>query len=795
MKKIRNIFRHLINRRLTTSFVLISFTMAFSCCILVYLFVDDELAFDKHNANFAHTYRLNLQSKDKSYTSCQFPAVFTEKFAKIPGIEKYTRFQTYMGERFISIDNITYTETSFLFADPEILDILQFDFVLGNPKEALAKPLNVIINQSTAQKYFGNTDPMGKIIRQDNQDFTVSAVVRDLPRQSHFSMNFLAPVASYQTSNSDMLTKWYITAFGYYLLIPDQVNKKELETQLANLFAEGNGIEKGKREFEMYLEPMADIHLKSVGTRWDNAIKGDIQVVYGLGMIALLILGIAIANYINMLTADCRRKAKETSIQRVNGASGYTIIADQVLETSVFLLSAFLLSMVLTSLMLPVVNNLSGKLLSINWSVLMPGLALLATSIILSAIYPIVFLNSIKPAEALKNQINIIKVKSQQKQQWLRGTLVTFQLIIATLLIASTIVINNQLQLVMKTKTGFDKENTLIVYNPYSEGMNERYDLFRQKLSNLPMIKSVGVAQNAPGNYINNFSPAWLPNHDDQKADIGQITVDHDFLHTVGARFVAGRDFDIHVSSDKATGMIINQSAVKALNLSDPIGKKIVVQNNAYTPNNELEVIGVIEDMQYFTLREASKPVMYFIRDWGKYEIALKLGSGDYSATLKQIEAIWKEIAPQWPFSYQFMDERISINYKSEINTAKIITGLSGISIFLSILGILGMILFTIQQRTKEIGIRKVNGAKISEILTMLNKDFIKWVAIAFVIATPIAYYAMNKWLENFAYKTELSWWIFALAGLLALGIALLTVSYQSYKAAVKNPIESLRYE
>ncbi|MDP3912804.1 MAG: ABC transporter permease [Bacteroidota bacterium] len=795
MKKIRNIFRHLINRRLTTLFVLISFTMAFSCCILVYLFVADELSFDKYNTNFAHTYRLNLQSKDKSYKNCLFPAVFTEKFTKIPGIEKYTRFQTYMGERFISIDNTTYTATSFLFADPEILDILQFEFLLGNPREALAKPLNVIINLSTAQKYFGSANPIGKIIKQDNQDFTVSAVVKDLPGQSHFTMNFLASVASYQISNNDMLTKWYMSAFNYYLLIPDAVNRKEIETQLANLFAEGNGIDKNKMEFEMYLEPLADIHLKSVGTRWDNALKGDIQVVYGLGMIALLILGIAIANYINVLTADCRRKAKETSIQRVNGASGYTIIADQVLETSVFLLSAFLLSMVLTSLMLPVVNNLSGKSLSINWSVLMPGLAVLATSIILSSIYPIVFLNSIKPAEALKNQLSIIKVKSQQKQQWLRGALVTFQLVIATMLIASTIVINNQLQLVMNAKTGFDKENTLIVYNPYTEGMNERYDLFRQKLSNLPMIQSVGVAQNAPGNSINNVSPAWLPNQNDQKADIGQITVDHDFLKTVGAKFAAGRNFDINVASDKATGMIINQSAVKALNLNDPIGKKIVVQNNVDTPNNELEVIGVIEDMQYFTLREASKPVMYYIKDWGKYEIAMKLVSGDYLATLKQIESIWKEIAPQWPFSYQFMDERISINYKSEINTAKIITGLSGISIFLSVLGILGMILFTIQQRTKEIGIRKVNGARVSEVVTMLNKDFVKWVAIAFVIATPIAYYAMNKWLENFAYKTELSWWIFALAGLLALGIALSTVSWQSWRAATKNPVEALRYE
>lgn len=795
MKKIRNIFRHLIIRRLTTSFVLISFTIAFSCSILVYLFVADELSFDKYNANFAHTYRLNLQSKDKSYKSCSFPAVLAEKFTNIPGVDKFARFQTYMGERFISIDNTTYAATSFLFADPEILDILQFDFVLGNPKEALAKPLNVIISQSTAQKYFGNADPMGKIIRQDDQDFTVSAVVKDLPSQSHFRMNFLAPVASYQTSNNDLLTKWYISAFCYYLLIPDEVKKKDVENQLANLFAEGNGIEKGKREFEMVLEPLADIHLKSVGTRWDSALKGDMKVVYGLSMIALLILGIAIANYINILTADYRRKAKETSIQRVNGASGYSIIADQVLETSAFLLFSFLLSMVLDFLVLPFINELTGKSLSVNWTILIPGLVLLATSVLLSAIYPILFLNSIKPAEALKNQINIIKVKSQQRQQWVRGALVTFQLIIATLLIASTIVINNQLQLVMNTKTGFDKENILIVNNPYTEGMNERYDLFRQKLGNLATIKSIGVAQNAPGNTINNFSPAWLPDQINQKTDLGQISVDHDFLKTVGAKFIAGRNFDINVSSDKTSGMILNQSAVKALNMTSPIGRKIVVQNNVDTPNNELEVIGVIEDMQYFTLREASKPVMYYIKDWGKSEIALKLARGNYAETLKQVEAVWKEIAPQWPFSYQFMDERISLNYKSEINTAKIIAGLSGISIFLSILGILGVILFTIQRRTKEIGIRKVNGAKISEVMTMLARDFVKWVAIAFIIATPIAYYAMDRWLESFAYKTELSWWIFALAGMLALGIVLLTVSWQSWKAATRNPVEALRYE
>jgi len=775
--------------------VLISFTIAFGCCILVYCFVKDEFAYDKHNARFNDIYRLNIAAKDQSMVSCNFAGVFYDKMGAVPGIEKYARFQTYMGERLIQVDQKTFPETCFLYADPEILNILQFDFLMGNPKEALNNPFNILISQSMAQKYFGNDNAMGKTIGLDNFSFTVTGVVKDLPKQSHFSMNFLAPVSSYQLMNNSMLTQWYISAFNYYLLIPNTANKKEVEAQLADLFADGNGIEKSQHGFDMYLEPLGDIHLRSVGTRWDNALKGDIKVVKGLAIIALLILCIAIANYMNVLTADYRRKAKKIGIQRVNGASGLTIMWNQIFESVVFLLLALVLAVFLARFFMPVVNHLSGKSLSIGFSMLLPVLLMLIVAVVLSVVYPISFLTTIRPADALKNQINLIKINGQQPHQWVRGGLITFQLIIAIMLIASTLVINNQLKLVMNTKTGFDKENTLILNNPYNEGMNERYELFRQKLSQLPGIKSVGVAQNAPAGFINNFSPAWLPGQQEQRADFGQISVDASFLQTIGAKFIIGRNFDNTVSTDKSTGMIINQSAVKALSLIDPIGKRIVVQNNAETPNNELEVIGVIDDMQYFTLRETSKPVMYYMRNWGKSEIAVKLAGGDYSSTLKQIEVIWKEIAPQFPISYQFMDERISLNYKSDITTAKIISGLSVVSIFLSMLGILGVILFTIQQRTKEIGIRKVNGAKESEILALLNADFIKWVSVAFIIATPLAWYAMHQWLQSFAYKTEISWWIFALSGIIALGIALLTVSWQSWKAATRNPVEALRYE
>ena len=796
MRNFRIIFRKLFRRGKSSLYVVINFALAFTCALLIYLFVTDEFAFDKHFSNFPQIYRLNIEAKDKSNISCNLPGVLYDGLEQIPGVGEYARLQTYMGERYITIDNETYLDDKFLFGDPEILQIFDFNFLTGSAGNALEKPFSLILSKSTAEKYFGNVAPLGKTIRMDNQDFTVTAVVEDLPEQTHFNFNFLAPVSSYRIMNNNTLTQWYISAFNYYFLLPDNANKSEIERQVTDIFAEGNGISPKERKFRMTLEPLADIHLKSVNTRWDNAIKGDIKVVYGFIIIALLILGIAVANYINVLTANYQQKVHENSIRKINGASAFLIIREQLSETFFLLAFSVIVATGFAFLLLPFVNNLSGKELVLNPSIV-PFLGILFGLIVISSVvYPVLFIQSFKIAGFRKSYSVILDLKNRKQHLRVRGALVTFQLIIAIALITSTLIINKQLHLLMKTQTGFDQQNTLVVVNPYGETMNKRYDLFKQKLEAIPMVKKVGVTQNAPAGSINNYTPVWVPGSEDKlKADLGQITVDHDFLPAVGAKFIQGKNFDKNILYDEQMGIVINESAVKALNLTNPVGQKVVVQNNAYTPNNEMEIIGVVEDMQYFTLKEAAKPVMYFIRNWGKHNIVIRLEKGNYQATLQQIKKIWNEVEPGLPFTYQFMDDRISSNYVSEIDTAKIITALSGITVFLSVLGILGMIVFIVQQRIKEIGIRKVNGAKISEILTMLNKDFVKWVAIAFIIATPIAYYAMNRWLENFAYKTNLSWWIFVLAGLLALGIALLTVSWQSWRAATRNPVEALRYE
>ena len=796
MLKPKIIIRNLLERKLFSSFTIVSFSVAFCCSILIYLFVIDELAFDKHNSNFDKIYRLNVRAVDKSSVNCSFPGPFNDKLFTVSGIDKYARLTTFLGERYISVNNRPFIETSILFGDPDIFNIFDFEFIAGNQNEALTAPLSVVITESMSKKYFTGTNALGNTIRMDNHDFTITGIVKDIPKQSHFSMNFIASISSYKIINNNLLTKWYMTAFNYYFLLPDAVNKLEVENQLADIFAEGHGIAGKDRKFEMYLEPLGDIHLKSVGTRWDSVIKGDYKVVIALIVIAFLVLGIAITNYINNLTAEYRKKIKETGIRKINGASRITLAFEQGTETFFLLLISLVISIGLVFFILPYANNLVEKSMTISFSSFGFLLVLLISSTLISVLYPIIFFNSFSPSDAVKNQINLLKLKGKNQQQRVRGAFVIFQLGIATSLIIATIVINNQLQLVLSTKTGFDKENTLIINNPYGKKMNERYELFKTELLRIPLVMGVGVTQNAPGGSVQNYSPGRLPEQRKEEAvNIGQITVDHDFLKVVGANFIAGRNFDPNIVSDKKSGIVVNESAVMLYNLVDPIGKKIAGLNNAYTPNGELEIIGVIEDMQYFTLREESKPVMYFIREWGYYNIVVHLGKGDYSSAIASMKNNWNKIAPDLPFSMQFMDDRISANYKSEINTAKVISLLSAIAIFLSVLGIFGMIAFTVQHRTKEIGIRKVNGARVSEILAMLNKDFVKWVAIAFVIACPIAYYAMHKWLENFAYKTTLSWWIFALAGLLALGIALLTVSFQSWKAATRNPVEALRYE
>ena len=796
MNNLNLILRNLFKKGKSSLYVLSNFIIAMTCGILIYLFVADEFAYDKHFSQFDQIYRLNLQSNDKSTSSCNLPAVFHDEIENVAGIEKFARLQTYMGERNISIENQFFVADKFLFGDPEILDIFDFEFLLGNPQTALDKPFNIIISQQTSQKYFGSSDPLGRTISFDNHDFTVSAVVKDLPNQSHFSMNFLASFSSYQTINNDILTKWYISSVNFYLIIPEAVITNEVESQMTLLFAKGNGITEDKIEFNMILEPLADIHLHSTNTRWDNAIKGDIKVVYGFMAIALLIVGIAIANYINMLTANYQQKVRENSIRKINGASQLSIIQLQISETFTFLFVSMVVSFVLVYMLLPFLNQLSGKNFLVNVGSVVAGGIMLLTILILSVIYPIFFMRMFKPGQSIKNQSVILGLHRQKQHLWVRGALVMFQMVIAIVLIASTIIINKQLNLVTKKKNGFEQENKLIVINPYSPNMQQRYESLKEKFTAIPLITNVGVAQNAPAGFINNFSAVWLPDRKEEtKVDFGQITVDHDFIPAIGGKIVQGKNFDKNILYDEQMGIVINESAAKILNLSEPIGQKLVVQNNAYTPNNEMEIIGVVEDMQYFTLKEASKPIMYFIRPWSYHNIIISIEKGNYHQVLSQIELAYKEVEPSLPFTFEFMEDRINSNYKTEVNTAKITTFLSAVAIFLSVLGILGMILFTIQQKVKEIGIRKVNGAKIWEVMKLLNQDFVKWVTIAFIIATPIAWYAMNKWLENFAYKTELSWWIFALAGVFALGIALLTVSWQSWRAATRNPVEALRYE
>jgi len=797
MLKLKIIIRSLLKRKLSTTFAIVSFVIAFCCVILVYLFAKDEFAFDKYNSNFRDIYRLNVKATDGSgMVNCSFPGAFNDNLGSVSGITKFARLQVGSEERYILVNNEPFNETNILYGDPDILKIFDFQFLAGNPKTALEAPLNMIITESVATKYFGNENAIGKYIHLDNHDFTITGIVRDLPRQSHFKMNMIASVSSFKILNNDLLTKWYMTAFNYYFLVPGNSDIAVIENQLADVFAKGHEIADKDRKFEMYLEPLGDIHLKSVGTRWDNAIKGDYKVVIGLIIIALLISGIAITNYINNLTAEYRKKIKNTGIRKINGASRLILALEQGIETFVLLAVSLLMAVFLTMFVLPYINALFSKSMSLSFSVVGFFAILLLASTLFSTAYPILFFNSFKPSDAIKSQTGILKRKNKKQQQRIRGSFVIFQLGIATALIVATIVINNQLQLMLNAKTGFDKENVLIVTNPYSGNMQQRYELFKTQVAKIPMVNAIGVAQNAPAGYINNYSPVKIPGQDkNENTNIAQIVVDHDFLKAVGARFTEGRNFDASFESDKLDKIVINKSAVDMLGLKNPVGKKLADLNNAFTPNNELEIIGVIEDMQYFTLKETAKPIMYFIRDWGYYNIVIRLNKGDYSLAIANIKNAWNKIAPEYPFSMQFMDERISLNYKPEINTAKVISALSGIAIFLSILGIFGMISFTIQHRTKEIGVRKVNGAKVSEILAMLNKDFIKWVIVAFVVATPIAYYAMTKWLENFAYKTSLSWWIFALAGLLALGIALLTVSWQSWRAATRNPVEALRYE
>ncbi|MBU1820169.1 MAG: ABC transporter permease, partial [Bacteroidetes bacterium] len=690
------------------------------------------------------------------------------------------------------------------FADSNFFQVFTLPLLAGDPKTALLRPNTMVISQSTAEKYFGNADPVGKVLtlKPENQSYEVTGVMKNIPANSHFHMDFLLSMAGLDESRDD---SWMRSEFYTYLVLPEGYDYRQLEAKLPQVvekymapqLEQAFGMtlaqfrQKGN-DIGLYLQPLTDIHLHS-DFAFDLSTHGDIRYVYLFGAIALFMLLIACINFMNLSTAGASKRAREVGIRKVMGSVQSALVGQFLVESILLTALALGLALGIVVLALPYFNLLAGKEMTLGilasaevWA----GLVLLGLVVgVLAGSYPAFFLSSFRPLSVLKGGAN---PGGGRAGVGLRGVLVIVQFCISFILIVGTTVVYQQLKYIQNTKLGYDKEQVLVVEETWRLGKNE--DLFRRQLMQDARVVNASLSGYLPAgpSYNNNFM-VYADDNTSQFVKTLRYDVDENYLPTLGMKMAAGRNFSRDFGTD-STGIILNETAAKAFGWgNDALGHTIS------RPDNEgrlatYHVIGVVEDFHFKSLHERISPLLMTLGD-NSGQVILKVKTKDIQGLLATVEQQWKSFAVEAPMEYSFLEDDFNATYRAEQRTAQILGIFAGLTIFVACLGLFGLATFTAEQRKKEIGVRKVLGASITSVVTLLSTDFLKLVLIAILIASPIAWYAMSQWLEGFAYKIDLEVGVFVAAGLLAIGIALFTVSYQSIKAALVNPVKSLRSE
>ncbi len=803
LKTVKLTFRDFKNNKLYSFIKIGGFAIGISACFLIALYIRHELNYDNNYKNDERIYRVvqvqNINGKIVPSTVLQAPLAETMK-KDFPEIENSGRIMYFdAGKNRISrSDRIDYfNESGFAFVDQSILDIFQFPVIDGKLSNALVNPNTIVISRRAAEKFFPGEEAVGKsfILNNNTQNpYTVTAVIKDFPNNSHMHFDFLMALNLGDANEQN----WNFSTFHNYVLLKPGTNASALETKLKTVVAKYIIPFDEKQDQFFYdrtkdyyeLQPIKDIHLNSSqifqNASFDYADVGDIRIIWVLGMSAFFILLLACINFINLSTAKSRSKAKEIGLRKTIGAQRGALISQLLGESILYSAFSIILAVGLTILLLPYFNYLSGKLLTIPWHewwfipLLTSGAVIIGC---FAGIYPAFYLTSFKIVKILKGNL-----QEKERTVNLRSGMVVFQFAASLILIICTLVVFKQMNFILNKDMGFNKEQVLILNG--GNTLNEKIVPFKEELKSIAGVQSVSISSFLPiENSMRNGNPFYKEGRVgiDPGITCQNWIIDDDYTETMGLTIVEGRNFSENISSEENFA-IINQEMARQLNLKNPVGEQITDGANTY------EVVGVVKDFNYDNIQYQIRPLVLHPGLSPNF-ISIKVNTSDMSGVIKAVTKLWDKASPGQGLQYSFLDMEYAKMYDNVKRTGLIFRSFSILAILVASLGLFGLAEFITKQRTKEIGIRKVNGAKVSEILSMLNKDFVKWVAIAFVVATPIAYFAMNKWLENFAYKTTLSWWIFVLAGLLSLGIALLTVSWQSWRAATRNPVEALRYE
>jgi putative ABC transport system permease protein len=800
-------FRNLWKNKGYSAINIFGLAIGIATCLLISLYVMDELSYDKYNKNADRIYRINANIKfggdEQNLAVCPDPMAFT-MVKDYPEVENAVRFRGY-GPSLVKKGNENIKEERIIYTDSTLFDVFTLPMIEGNPKKALTEPNSVVITEKVAKKYFGTTHAIGKVLRFDNKnDYKITAVIKDVPENSHFNFDFFIALAGVQEANQNI---WLSFNFNTYLLLRKDADVKSFQKKFDQILAKymfpqaeqllhinKEDFKKSGNFVNLSLIPLTDIHLRSDRVA-ELAPNNDVQVVYIFSIIAIFILLVACVNFMNLSTARSANRAKEVGVRKVLGTQRKNLVSQFLTEAVVMSLIAFVFAIAIAFLLLPYLNQLALKQLTLSVSdhpYLLPLLVTFAIMVgLLAGSYPAWYLSAFRPIQVLKGTVS-----AGFKRSYLRSGLVVFQFFISITLIIATIIIYNQLNYIRNRKLGFNKEQVLLVRDAYA--LDRQAESFKQEVLKYPEIISGTKSGYLPvSNSGRDNESLFAEGHiENDKAVATQFwTVDHDYLKTMGMQIVEGRDFNKEFATD-SSAIILNETAVKLFGFSgNPIGRKVteLIDLNAKT-TRDFTVIGVVKNFNFESLRQNIGALCMKVGN-STGTISFRMRTTDATQTIGHIKSIWKKIAPNEPFTYSFLNEEFDNMYRSEERSGKIFISFAVLAILIACLGLFGLAAYAAEQRTKEIGIRKVLGATVSNIVGMLSKDFLKLVLLASLIAFPVSWWIMNKWLQDFAYRIHISWWVFVLATAMAFSIAIITVSFQAIKAALTNPVKNLRTE
>ncbi|MFL5741294.1 MAG: ABC transporter permease [Flavisolibacter sp.] len=796
-------YRNLMKYKFISFINLFGLTVGLTCCLLILAFILQELSYDKYQPYADRTYRISRSFHDERGVVSLHLGAIAPPFAPLlknefPEIEKMTRLLPNGNTAFVYGDKKFYEKKVF-FADEHLGEVFKVDVLKGNLRSALENPFSIMITDEIARKYFGSEDPMDKLVKLDNNiPCKVSGVFKPFPANTHLhadvliSFNTLRDSSIYGEKNLE--TNWGNNSFLTYIVLPEKYDPKKLEARFPAFldkvyhFPKEPAGFKGSKVTHLYLGKMTDIHLKS-HLDYEVEDNGDMKRVYIFSIIALFILLIACINYMNLSTARSILRAKEIGIRKTIGAERKEIITQFLSESVLVAWAAIIIAFLATSLLLPWLNKTSGQQISLsillNWKVLLPLFLAPFVVGIISGIYPALFMSSFQPVRVLKG---LFKVGGNIS---LRQALVITQFAISIVLIISTAVVFGQLRYMQHKSLGFDKEHIVVLNNTSAFG--KQFESFRTDLLSNPDVKDVARSSRIPSGRLLDAMDVAVPMGDTVKpltVDLKFVGIDYNFIPSYGMSFQAGRNYSNDYKTD-SNAFILNEAATRVLgwNPQQSINRELVYGGIRG------RVIGVVKDFHFESLHQPILPIVFMVSPNYFNCVSIKLAGTHLPTALGYVEKSWKKYLPDTPFDYGFLDDRFAQLYASEERQKIIFTTFACIAIFIACLGLFGLSAFSISQRIKEIGIRKVLGAQVSNIVTLLSADFMKLVGVASLLAFPLAWYAMHKWLQDFAYRIAIPWWIFLLAGIVAAVIAFATISLQAIKAAVANPVKNLRTE